>query len=371
MSSSLPNSWVAPPGYLDALAGVPMGESVRAAWSAAAGLAWSDPARLHHPGRTASLVLDQARASLQASLALADADIFFTASTASALTAIFERLPHRVVVTGAVETQITLDTAALQASTVHVLPVTGTGAVDLSTLDPSWQPQLAVLQVANAEVGTVQPVEDLSRQLAGVPMVCDATACLGRIVLPKSWSVLFASARDFGGPAGVTIVAARKSLGWSAPSASERGWLGGFPDIPAVAAAAIAAESLPAAWQAEASRAHQAIADLRQRISDRIPDVDLVGDPEHRLPHVLTFSALYCPGEALVSELDRAGIFVASGSACTADTRRPSHVLAAMGALTGDNLRISLPLGFDSQDVDRLAELLVDTIAKVRADVGY
>src|SRR5205085_1495612 len=65
-----------------------------------------------------------------------------------------------------------------------------------------------------------------------------------------------------------------------------------------------------------------------------LPDVDVVGDPEERLPHLLTFSCLYVDGEALVTELDRLGFEVASGSACTSSTLGPSHVLAAMAALT-------------------------------------
>ena len=64
--------------------------------------------------------------------------------------------------------------------------------------------------------------------------------------------------------------------------------------------------------------------------------------PDDRLPHVLAFSCLYVDGEALVTELDRLGFAVASGSACTASTLEPSHVLAAMGALTHGNVRVSL-----------------------------
>ena len=70
----------------------------------------------------------------------------------------------------------------------------------------------------------------------------------------------------------------------------------------------------------------------------------VVGDPVDRLPHVVTFSCLFVDGEALVHELDRRGFAVASGSACTASTLEPSHVLAAMGVLTHGNVRVTLPL---------------------------
>jgi cysteine desulfurase len=103
----------------------------------------------------------------------------------------------------------------------------------------------------------------------------------------------------------------------------------------------------------------------------------VVGDPDDRLPHVLTFSCLFVDGEALVHELDRRGFAVASGSACTASTLEPSHVLAAMGVLTHGNVRVTLPLaaavGGDvarSAGVDAFCTALPDAVAAVRAQLG-
>ena len=78
----------------------------------------------------------------------------------------------------------------------------------------------------------------------------------------------------------------------------------------------------------------------------------MVGDPVDRLPHLVTFSFLYVDGEALVDALNRRGFEVASGSACTASTLEPSHVLAAMGALTHGNVRVSLTRDATEADVD-------------------
>ena len=81
----------------------------------------------------------------------------------------------------------------------------------------------------------------------------------------------------------------------------------------------------------------------RGRSGDWCPTPWCTATRSARLPHIVTFSCLYVDGEALVTELDRAGFSVSSGSACVADTRQPSHVLAAMGALTHGNVRVSLP----------------------------
>jgi cysteine desulfurase len=84
----------------------------------------------------------------------------------------------------------------------------------------------------------------------------------------------------------------------------------------------------------------------------------------------VTFSCLYVDGEALVTELDRAGLGVASGSACTASTLTPSHVLAAMGALTHGNVRVSLTRDTTEAEVDRFLEVLPGVVAQLRARAG-
>ena len=85
-----------------------------------------------------------------------------------------------------------------------------------------------------------------------------------------------------------------------------------------------------------------------------IPDTEVVGDPVDRLPHLVTFSFLYVDGEAIVDALNRRGFSVASGSACTASTLEPSHVLAAMGALTHGNVRVSLTGDTTEDEVEAL-----------------
>jgi cysteine desulfurase len=162
----------------------------------------------------------------------------------------------------------------------------------------------------------------------------------------------------------------RQGTRWVSPPGSERGWLGGFPDIASAAAAGIAAETIASIWEPEAARAFALIARIRADLAETIEDLDIVGDPDDRLPHVLTFSALYCSGEAVVTELDRRGFAVASGSACVSDTERPSHVLAAMGALTGGNVRLSLPFGCTDETVDDFLRHIPEVIRAVRADAG-
>jgi len=109
---------------------------------------------------------------------------------------------------------------------------------------------------------------------------------------------------------------------------------------------------------------------IREQVPRLVPDVEVVGDPVRRLPHIVTFSCLYVEGEALLTELDRFGFAVSSGSSCTADTLRPSHVLEAMGVITHGNVRVSLPRGTKSPDVDRFLTVLADVVSRLRRDAG-
>jgi cysteine desulfurase len=101
-----------------------------------------------------------------------------------------------------------------------------------------------------------------------------------------------------------------------------------------------------------------------------IPDVEVVGDPDDRLPYILTFSCLYVDGEALVTALDTEGFAVSSGSACTSSTLKPSHVLAAMGVLTHGNVRISLARGSTYAEIDRFCSVVPGVVRRIRAEVG-
>ncbi|MGX1269491.1 TusA-related sulfurtransferase [Streptomyces phaeoluteigriseus] len=101
-----------------------------------------------------------------------------------------------------------------------------------------------------------------------------------------------------------------------------------------------------------------------------MPDVEVVGDAERRLPGIVTFSCLYVDGETLLHELDREDFSVSSGSSCTSSTLTPSHVLKAMGVLSEGNVRVSLPPGTAEADVERFLAVLPRAVAGVREKLG-
>jgi cysteine desulfurase len=181
--------------------------------------------------------------------------------------------------------------------------------------------------------------------------------------------VLAGSARKWGGPAGVGVLAVRKGTRFAADwpqDERERGWAPGPVNVPAILAAATALRARSAQARETGLLQRELTTLLRERIPALVPAVEVVGDPLDRLPHILTFSCLYASGEALLLELDRAGFAVSSGSSCTASTLTPSHVLEAMGVLSQGNVRVSLPWSAGRDEVERFLEVLPAAVRAAR-----
>ncbi|MFY9913054.1 MAG: aminotransferase class V-fold PLP-dependent enzyme [Nocardioidaceae bacterium] len=372
---------------LDSASGLPLQPAAREVLDAALSHGWADPLRHHHEGRQARLLVDNAREVVATLVGARPDEVSFVSSGTMAcqLGVLGLRLGRRRVGTTVVHSAVehsAVITAAHWACddedpSSQSVPVDQVGRIDLAAWEAAVSsPGVAVscLQAANHEVGTRQPVAaayDVCRTHT-VPLVVDASAALGWVDPPESWDVLAASAHKWGGPAGVGLLAVRKGVRWRAP------WPGdereptqaGYLNIPGVLAAAAALQSLEAGRRAAADRMHALTSDLSARLATSVPDVDLAGDPDDRVPHIVNASFLYVDGEALVTELDRAGFAVSSGSACTASTLEPSHVLAAMGVLTHGNVRISISPGTTAEELDRFATMLAAIVTRLRNSTG-
>jgi cysteine desulfurase len=370
--------------YLDAASAEPLHPAAREVFLAALDAGWADPARLYGEARRVRMLLDTARETVAGVLGARADEVSFTANgTQAAHLAVLGGLSGRRragqrLVTSAVE-----HSAVLQAGRRHeaaggrvtIVPVDAFGRVDLDAFASAARGgdvALASLQSANHEVGTVQPVAAAAAACAeaGVPLHVDAAQSVGRSELPAGWSLLSASAHKWGGPPGVGVLVVRRSARWRSPlpdDEREGGRVPGAENVPAILAAATALEAVERTRAQDGPRLHALIDRLRGQVSSRVPDVAVLGDPDDRLPHLVTFSCLYVDGEALLGALDAAGYAVSSGSSCTSSALRPSHVLEAMGALSHGNVRVSLPRASTREDVDGFLDALAAAVARLRA----
>lgn len=372
--------------YFDAASAEPLHLAARSAFLSTLEEGWADPARQYHEGRRARLLLDAARETVATVLGARPDEVAFTGSgTQAAQLALLgtlggRRRVGRHAVVSAVEHSAVLHAAELheaQGGEITRTVVDRTGRVDLDALAHDLRDDTAAvaLQSANHEVGTLQPIAEAAELCAarGVPLIVDAAQSVGRVAVPDGWSVLTASAHKWGGPAGVGVLVVRKGTRYTSPlpyDERESRRVPGFVNVPAIVASAVALGAMATTSDAENARLSALVDKIRARVPQVVPDVEVVGDPVRRLPHLVTFSCLYVDGEALLTALDRAGFAVSSGSSCTSSTLTPSHVLEAMGVLTQGNVRVSLPQGTPEAEVDRFLAVLPGIVADLRAVTG-
>ena len=368
-----------PGGYLDAAAGLPLHPAARTALLAALDDGWADPAKLYGAGRRARQLLDGAREAVAAVVgARADEVSFAPSGTLAASLGVLGATGGRArtgrhLVYSAVEHSCVLHAVAHAGGPATAVPVDRLGRVDVEAYAAALQPDtaLACLISASHEVGTLQPVERVAEHCAdaGVPLLVDAAQTVGRAPVPAGWSVLTASAWKWGGPPGVGVLVVRTGTRWRSPlPGDDAGRVPGAVALPSVLSAAVGLQAAAAEAAAEDARLRPLVDRLRAEVPARVPDLDVVGDPVDRLPHLVAFSSPYLDGETLQRALDREGLAVSSGSSCSASVLEPSHVLAAMGLLSSGSLRVSLHRGTTADDVERLLAVLPRLAAEQREE---
>ncbi len=287
------------------------------------------------------------------------------------------------IITSAVEHHAVLETCHLMEKNgfeVTYVPVDGYGMVDPEVVRKALRPTTILISVmhANNEIGTIQPVGEISRiaREAGVLMHTDAVQTVGALpvdVRELGVDLLSVSSHKLYGPKGIGCLYVRKGVRLRPilqGGAQERKRRAGTENVPGIVGFGKATE-LAAAEQS--SRAEQMIRlrdELIRGLLESMPEVNLNGHPELRLPNNVNIAIKYVEGESICLNLDFAGIAASSGSACSSDSLEPSHVLLAIG-MSAENahgsLRFSLGKSTTDEDIDYVKEKLPPIIEKLRA----
>ncbi len=331
--------------YLDEAATTPLKRDVLAAMGPYLGPEFGNPSSHHEVGEAALHALDQARADVASMLGAKAGEITFTSggteSDNAAVKGIALAAPRgRHVVISAIEHPAVLESAAFLGRTgfeVTTLGVDHDGLVSPDDLAEALRDDttLVSIQLANNEVGTVQPIAELAALTGerGVPFHTDAVQAAGWLDLDVGRlgvQALSISGHKIGAPKGVGLLYVQRRTPMEPllhGGGQESGRRSGTENV-------AGAVGLAAALRLAAGPADEVIARrdaFIARVEAEVPGAGLTGHRTQRLPGSASFVFPGRSGESILLDLERRGIVCSSGSACAAGSDEPSHVLTAMG----------------------------------------
>ena len=348
-----------------------------------------NPSSLHSYAREARKAMERARGQVARCIGADEGEIVFTSGGSEgnnyllrgAIEANRDRGSH--VITSAVEHPSVLNTLhALEKQgriQLTVLPVDGYGRVSVVDMFAALQPDTVLVSVmlANNEVGTLQPISSIGNlcRERGVLFHVDAVQGAGHLPLDVQAlraDMLTLSAHKFHGPRGVGAAYARKGT-QVAPlmtgGEQEKHRRAGTENVAGTVGMAEALMEQTEDMEQERERLQSLSEKLIGGILSTVPDCQLTGHRTERLPGVVSFLFEGVSPDELLALLDMQGVAASAGSACTAGSNEPSHVLQAMGLLNGRRcapLRLSLGRYTKAEEIDRVLAVLPKTVARLR-----
>ncbi|MDE3169848.1 MAG: aminotransferase class V-fold PLP-dependent enzyme [Acidobacteriota bacterium] len=351
---------------------------------------------VHTPGQRARAAVDDARDAVAALIGAKPSEIVFTSGgTEADNLAIYGSVaasskPRKHVIASAIDHHAVLHTCedlARNGVDVTFVPVrhgsegrVGQGIVDPEDVHRALRPRTVLITVmhANNELGTIQPIEEISRiaREAGVLFHCDAVQSAGKIPVDVSRlgvDLLSISAHKFCGPKGVGALYVRSGVS-IVPRCrgghAERDRRPGTENVPGIVGIGKAAELARVKLTDDSGR----IAALRDRLEgallEQVSNAFVNGDPTQRVPNTSNITFRAAGGEAMLIALDLQGIACSTGAACSSGSTEPSHVLLAAGLSHDDarsSLRFSLGRATTASEIDYAIATVPAVVEKIRA----
>ena len=374
--------------YLDYNSTTPVDPRVLAAMMPYLAESYGNANSIHSAGQRARAAVDAARQSVAELLGAKASEIVFTCGgTEADNLAIFGIVnpcdqPRKHVVTTAIEHHAVLNTAqALEKQGVDVtyVPVSREGIVDPEDIREAMRPETVLVSVmlANNEIGTIQPIEEIGRIAAeeDVYFHCDAVQAAGKMAIDVrklGVDLLSISGHKLYAPKGVGALFVRSGTELGPlffGGHHERDRRPGTENVPGIVGLGKAAELAMENLGADAAR----LAALRDRFESALlalPGVRVNGSARERVPNTSNLLFEAAGGESLVIALDLQGVMCSSGAACSSGAVEPSHVLTAIG-LTPDqarsSLRFSLGRPTTEQEIDEAIRIIPPVLERLRA----
>lgn len=349
---------------------------------------YGNPSSIHSTGRDAKKAVERARRQVASALGCSAQEIYFTAGGSESDNwalkgaAFAHQEKGRHIITTQIEHHAILHTCQwleTQGWQVTYLPVDADGFVTVQQVENALRPDTVLVSVmaANNEIGTLEPVAEIGALCheRGVLFHTDAVQAVGAIPLDVEAlhaDMLSLSAHKFHGPKGIGALYIRKGVKIDPlihGGAQERGHRAGTENLPGIVGLGKAIELAEEGLAENAARMTFLRNRLVSGLTEAIPDMRINGTMEKRLPNNVNVSFAGIEGEAVLLRLDLEGIAASSGSACTAGSLDPSHVLTAIG-LTRDeakgSLRLTLGTDTTQADIDEVVAKLPGIVASLR-----
>lgn len=392
------------PIYLDYAATTPIDPDVLRAMLPYLKEDYGNPSSIHQLGQRALMAIDKAREQVANFLNCQAEEIVFTGSATEAdnlaIKGVIEALKFKVkeekfhIITSSIEHHAVLEPChqleKRGLAKVTYLPVNKEGFVAPADVRKAIQENTALVSImyANNEVGTIQPIAEIGKLIKKINekrvkfkifFHSDAVQAINYLnsdVQHLGVDLLTLSAHKIYGPKGVGALFVRKGTPLEPlifGGGHEFGIRSGTENVPGIVGLGKAIEKIKR-MRSEGARLEKLRDKLIEGILKNIPDCQLNGSRQKRLPNNVNVSFKGAEGEAMVIALDQEGICVSTGSACSSKSLEPSHVLLALGLSPEQahgSLRLSLGRFTTEAEIDKVLKTLPPIVARLRKFSGY
>lgn len=366
--------------YLDYAATAPLLSDAKAEMERVMKLELGNAAALHGPGQQAKDIIETARENVAKLLGCDAEEVIFTSGGTEANNTVMHTFSGQKICTSAVEHPSVRAAAKASASKWTEIDVDDAGRIDLASLERclSEKPDLVSVMLANNELGTFEPVEEVAKccKKYNIPVHSDATQTFGKVKLnvhELGVDYLTVSAHKIGGPQGVGALYVRKGAKYRPllyGGHQEGRRRAGTSNVLAIAGFGAATKWCWDNWSckrwAEVVKLRD---DLKRRILAEVPYSSCNSPDENCLPNILNMSFQAAEGESIQLYLDAEGIIVSTGSACAAGDIQPSHVLMATSGdaeVAHSSIRFSLGLETTKDDIEHVMAVLPGVVKRLQ-----
>ncbi len=348
---------------------------------------FGNPSSIHKYGRTALRAIQNARKQIAYLINAEPKEILITSGgTESNNTALFgishaKKGNHLII--SSIEHDAILEpckTLEKEGFDITYIPVNDTGLVNPKDIESSISGETCLVSImfANNEVGTIQPIQEISKicHQKNIVFHSDVVQAIGKVdldVKKLGIDLLSLSSHKINGPKGVGALYIRNGIEiqpYIYGGGQERGMRSGTENVASIVGFGKACELAKENMQKNISHMQNLQRNLITKVMKEIPHVTFNGHKEQRIPNNAHFTFLGVNGEDLIIKLDENGIAASTGSACSVHVQKESHVLKAMGfshdQITG-SLRLTVGILNTDLEIEKTVEILKIVVKELRA----